>query len=171
MSESATPGVPYSPVERLETRSRRGAELFVTGGVVVGLGVEGSVIAGVALLACWLYLRVEITFVVGAVLVAGLAGDTAAPGTLLASTGLVGLLAVDLARTWASTRLVGLFVLSLSAGVVVFVVTLAFVAVHWVVAGVAVVLVGAGYGLARYERRVADPTDRDRSAETTGDGA
>jgi hypothetical protein len=159
---SSQPASRYSPVERLESRSGRVADLLVAGVAVVGLAAAGGrpgVVAGLALLACWLYLRVELTFVVGAVLVAGLGGGVTTAGTAVAATGLAGLLAVDLARTWTSVRPVGAFAAALVVGAAAFALALRVVPLHWVVVGAAAALALGSYGLYRRERRAATPRD------------
>ncbi len=171
MSSPAATAELYSPAERLETRSHRVAELVITSVAVAGVAVAGGrlgVVAGVALLACWLYLRAEVTFVVGAVLVAGVGGDPSTPGAVLAAVGLAGLLALELARAWDSARPVGAFLASLVVGVVAFVAAGEFVALRWLVGGAAAGLVAAVYGLVRVERRVAGR--RGGAAEAAGTG-
>ena len=171
MSSPAATSELYSPVERLETRTHRVAELVITSVAVAGVAVAGGrlgVVAGVALLACWLYLRAEVTFVVGAVLVAGIGGAPSTPGTILAAVGLAGLLALELARAWGSARPVGAFLASLVVGVVAFVAAGEFVALRWVGGAAAAGLVGAVYGLTRIERRVAGR--RGSGAEAAGAG-
>jgi hypothetical protein len=158
----------YSPVDRPSDPFQRVSEFLVAGVAGAGLGLGGGrvgIAAGVGLLACWLYLRTEITFVVGAVLVAGLGGDPTTPGTVLVAAGLTGLLALDLARTWTAVRPVAAFLAAVAIGVVAFVTAVEFVALHWVVGAAAAGLVGAVYGLSRIERRVGDRRASD------GDGA
>lgn len=153
MSETAGSPDHYSPISRLEERSQRVPELLAMLVALAGLLSQGErlgVLAGVVLVVLWLFLRVEFVFATGVLAVAGLS-DPLSLGTVLTLSGLGGLLAVDLARTWGSVSVVALFLaLFVVAGG-----TLAasqVVAVRWLGLGAAAALAGLAYALHRYER-------------------
>jgi len=171
VSSSSTADSRYSPVDWPSDLSQQVSELLVAVVAAAGFGLAGGlvgVVAGGILFVCWLFLQTEITFVVGAVLVAVLGGDPSTPGTVLVTTGLTGLLALDLARTSTAPQPVAVFLASVVVGVVAVVGAVEFVALHWVVGVATVGLIGALYGLYRLERRVADRwgSDGEASAET-----
>jgi hypothetical protein len=156
----------YSPISRLEDRSERVADLLALLLVLAGLFVLGghpASVAGVLLVGLWLYLHVEFVFAAGIVVIAGLGGQPTAVGTVLAITGLAGLLAVALSRTWQSVVPVVLF-LTLFAVVGGSLLLSHPVAARWLAAGAAVATAGAAYWLHRYERdglRAVDAHDDD----------
>lgn len=162
----------YNPINRVETRSQRFAELLVIGGAVAGFALSNGrlgIIAGLVLLGCWMRLQVELTFIVGAVLVAVLGGDVSTPGSLLTVAGLGGLLAVDLARAWASVQPAALFLMSVFAGALVGVPTYDRFGPYWFVLGAVGILAGGLYGLYRYqEYRSRYAVDDETRGRATG---
>ncbi|MFC7172379.1 hypothetical protein ACFQL0_01300 [Haloplanus litoreus] len=102
-------------------------------------------------------------FAAGTVAVAGLGSQPTAVGTVLAMTGLAGLLAVALARSWQSVIPVVLF-LALFALVGGGLLLSHPVAARWLATGMAVATIGTAYGLHRYERGGL------RGVDTHGDG-
>ncbi|MFD1633356.1 hypothetical protein ACOZ4L_09180 [Haloplanus ruber] len=153
MSETARSTDHYSPISRLEERSQRVPELLAVLVALAGLLLQGErlgVLAGVVLVVLWLFLRVEFVFATGVLAVAGL-GDPLSLGTVLTLSGLGGLLAVDLARTWDSIGAVALFLaLFVVAGGIL--AATQVVAVRGLGLGAAALLAGLAYALHRYER-------------------
>jgi hypothetical protein len=165
-------GEDYSPLSRIENRTQRVPELIAVVIAVAGLFVQGGrlgALASVALVACWMYLQVEFTFAVGSVLFAGVGGDPVSIGAVLAMTGLAGLLAVDVARTWESVTPVALFLGLFVAGGGGVLLASRGVPVHWLGVGGGAALAGGIYGLHRYERirfGVLDTTDAPDGSRT-----
>ncbi|MBB6646604.1 hypothetical protein [Halobellus ruber] len=145
---------PYTPFVRLEGGLRRAPEFVALGLTFLGLLLQAElrgVAAGIALVVLWTRLRVEFVFAAGALLVVALGGDALTLPTGVAAAGLVGLLAIHLARTWGSVLLgVGfLAVAALAGGGVV--VASREVSLAWIAAGSAAILVVASYALHRYQ--------------------
>lgn len=160
----------YRPFSRLETRTQRVSELFsvliALAGMFVQTGRLGAV-AGVALVGLWLYLQVEFVFAAGTLLFVGLGGDPVSLGAILTLTGLGGLLAVDLARTWRSVRPVALFLSAFLIGTIGVLGASRTVAVSRLGVVITVGCCALAYGLYRYERYrfrvvVDEPTGRTR---------
>lgn len=153
MSEAASSTDRYSPISRLEERSQRVPELLAMLVALAGLLLQSGrlgVLAGVVLVGLWLFLRVEFVFAAGVLVVAGF-GDPLSLAAVLTLSGLGGLLAVDLARTWGSVGVVALFLaLFVVAGGML--VASQVVAVRWLGLGAAAALTGLAYALHRYER-------------------
>lgn len=151
---AGTDGWAYSPFDTAEDRRLWPAELsclaLAAGGMCLH-DLELGLVAGAALLLLWTRLRVEFVFAAGVMLLAGIGGTVAALGGVLTVTGLAGVLAVDLTRTWRSVGPAVLFVvLAAGAGTGV-VYASAELVPHWLAV---VVVAGASllsYALHRYE--------------------
>jgi predicted ABC-type sugar transport system permease subunit len=145
----------YSPFSRVEERAQRVPELVTVLVAIAGLFVQGGrlgALASVVLIACWMYLQVEFIFAVGIVLFVGLGGEPISIGAALATTGLAGLLAVNVAHTWESVKPIALFLALFVAGCGGVLITSRAVALHWLGVGGGTVLTGAIYLLHRCER-------------------
>jgi hypothetical protein len=167
-----TDGDDYSPFSRVEDRTQRGPELISLLVAIIGLFVQSGrlgALASIVLIACWMYLQVEFVFAVGAALFVGVGGEPISIGAALAMTGLAGLLAVDVARTWGSVKPVALFLALFVAGGGSILLASRTVPLHWLGTGAGIALAGVTYLLHRYERvrfgviDTSDGSDTERS--------
>ena len=157
-----TEGDDYGPFSRVENRTQRVPELVALLVAIAGLFVQGGrlgALASIVLVACWMYLQVEFVFAVGATLFVGVGGEPISIGTVLAMTGVGGLLAVDVARTWESVKPVALFLALFVAGGGGVLVASRTVPVHWLGVGAGGIVAGVAYLLHRYERSRFDVFD------------